>query len=129
MIRRPDEASSRRPAAPLFATRSPAQTKNSTPRDKWLVHLIRQFGAVGGRDGHVGEDVGFGLVHQGCELRHLGAELVGDGAPLGMRGRSALLGISGADPGRDDAALRLARVCEHVASEVDAGAVEKVSEP
>ena len=26
---------------PLFATRSPAQTKNSTPRDKRLVHLIR----------------------------------------------------------------------------------------
>src|SRR3954452_81558 len=28
--------------APLFATRSPAQTKNSTPRDKRLVHLIHR---------------------------------------------------------------------------------------
>ena len=34
------------------------------------------------REGHVGQHVGLGLVHQRGELRDLGPELVGDAAPL-----------------------------------------------
>src|SRR3954452_1983845 len=45
-----------------------------------------QLGPMRGREGHVGEDVGFCLVHQGCELGDLGAELVGDAAPLRLGG-------------------------------------------
>ena len=33
-------------------------------------------------EGHVGEHVRLGLVHQRCELRDLGPELIGDAAPL-----------------------------------------------
>jgi hypothetical protein len=36
--------------------------------------------------GHVGENVGFGLVHQGVKLWNLGPQLVGDLAPLGFGG-------------------------------------------
>ncbi len=82
--------------------------------DDWksLGDLIRavQLRPVRGREVHVGEDVLLGAFHQRGELRHLGAELVGDGAPLGVRGCGVILGVGGADPGRDDAALRLARV-------------------
>ena len=41
--------------------------------------LVRvQLGAVLRREGHVGQHVGLGLVHEGGELGHLGPELVGD---------------------------------------------------
>jgi hypothetical protein len=36
--------------------------------------------------GHVGENVGSGLVHQGVKLWNLGPQLVGDLAPLGFGG-------------------------------------------
>jgi hypothetical protein len=42
-----------------------------------------QFGAVLGREGHVGEHVGFGLVEEGGELWQFGAQMVGNLAPLG----------------------------------------------
>ena len=42
--------------------------------------------------GHVGEHVGLGLVHEGGELGHAGAELVGDLAPLGLGGGLVILG-------------------------------------
>jgi hypothetical protein len=42
--------------------------------------LAVQLGAVLGWEGHVGENFRLGLVHQGCELWDLGAELVGDAA-------------------------------------------------
>ena len=52
--------------------------------------LVRvQLGAVLGREAHVGQHVGLGLVHQGGELGDLGPELVGDAAPLGLGGCSA----------------------------------------
>lgn len=38
------------------------------------------------REAHEGEDIGLGLVHQHCELRHFGAQLIGDLAPLAARG-------------------------------------------
>ncbi len=82
-----------------------------------------QLGAVSGGEVHVGEHVLLGGVHQRGELRHLRAELVGDGAPLDVGGGCVLLGIGGADPGRDDAPLSLARVRQRVAGEVDAAAL------
>ncbi len=72
---------------------------------------------------HVGEDVLLGAFHQRGELGHLGAELVGHRAPLGVGGGCVLLGVGGADPGRDDAALRLACVGQRIAGEVDAAAL------
>ena len=72
---------------------------------------------------HVGEDVLLGGVHQGGQLRHLGAELVGHRAPLGVGGRGILLGIGGADPGRDDAALGLPGMGRCGAAEMDAAAL------
>src|ERR1700730_6319409 len=45
-----------------------------------------QLDAVLGREGHVGEHIGLGLVQEGGELRKLGAQLVGDPAPLSSGG-------------------------------------------
>ena len=73
-------------------------------------------------EGHVGEDVLLGLVHQSGELRHLGAELVGDAAPLLFRARGVGLGEGGGDEGGDDAAAALAGVGEGVPHEMDAAA-------
>ncbi len=67
-----------------------------------------------------------GLVHDGGELRDLGPDRVGDGAPLGAGGLRCVLGEGGGDEGGDDTAAALAGMGEHVAHEVDAGAVEEV---
>jgi hypothetical protein len=41
-----------------------------------------QLGPVLFGEGHVGQHVGFCLVHDGGQLRHSGSDLVGHGAPL-----------------------------------------------
>lgn len=41
-----------------------------------------QLGAVGGGEAHMGERVTLGFVHQRGEFRQLGAQLIGDLAPL-----------------------------------------------
>jgi hypothetical protein len=61
---------------------------------------------VGGGEADIGQHVGFDLVHEGGELGDLGAELVGDLAPLGAGGFGVLLGEGGGDE-RRDAAMRL----------------------
>ena len=66
--------------------------------------------AVGGREGHVGQDVGLGLVEEAGELGQLGPQLIGDPAPLGLGGVGVVLGEGGADEGRDHAA---GRSCRH----------------
>jgi hypothetical protein len=43
------------------------------------------------RKGHVGENVGLGLIHQGGEFRDLGPQLIGDFAPLGFRSLGVIL--------------------------------------
>ena len=48
-----------------------------------------------GREGHVGQHVGLGLVHECGELGQLGAELVGDPAPLRLGGLGVVLGEGG----------------------------------
>ena len=72
---------------------------------------------------HVGEHVGLGLVHQGGELRQLGAQLIGDLAPLRAGGLGVVLGEGGGDEGGDDAPAALAGMGERVAHEVDAAAL------
>lgn len=57
-------------------------------------------------------------IHQRGESGHLGAELIGDGAPLGVSG-GVFLGVGGADPGGDNAALGLAGMSLGIAAEVD----------
>ena len=71
---------------------------------------------------HERQHVGLGTVNQGRQFGHPGAELVGDAAPLLAGGIGVGLGESGADPGRDEAAMALAGVRQDVAHEVDAAA-------
>jgi hypothetical protein len=77
-----------------------------------------QLGPVRGRECHIGQDILLGGVHQGGQFRHFGAELVSDAPPLGMRRGRVVLGVGGADPGRDDPALGLARMHQGVAGEM-----------
>src|SRR5262249_11606000 len=82
-----------------------------------------QLRAMGGGEGHVGEDVGLGLVHQGSEFGHAGPKLVGDQAPLCFGGAGIVLGKGGTDEGRDDTAALLAGMGQDIAHEVDAAAL------
>jgi hypothetical protein len=61
-----------------------------------------------GREGHVGQDVGLGVVHQGGELGRLWPQLVGDAAPLLAGGFAVVLGEGGRHEGRHDAPPALA---------------------
>jgi hypothetical protein len=54
-------------------------------------------------EAHVGAHVVLGLVEQGREFGQLGADLVGDLAPLGLGGAGVVLGEAGGDEGSDDA--------------------------
>ena len=74
-------------------------------------------------EAHVGEDVRLGLVQQRCELGQLGADLVGDLAPLGLGGAGVVLGEGGGDEGSDDALAVAAGMGERVAHEVHAAAL------
>jgi hypothetical protein len=74
-------------------------------------------------EAHVGQHVGLGVVHQDGELRELGAELVGDVAPLLAGSFGVVLGEGGGHAGRHDAPPALAGVRERVAQEVDAAAL------
>ena len=78
--------------------------------------------------GHEGEDVDLGLVEEGGELGQLGAQLVGDVAPLFSGGIGRGLREGGGDEGRDNAAAVLAGVRQRVAHEVDAAALPASSE-
>ena len=75
------------------------------------------------REAHVGEHVGFGLVHHVGELWHACAELVGDLAPLAAGCRGVVLGESGGDEGSDDATTLAASMGQDVAHEVHAAAL------
>lgn len=50
-------------------------------------------------EGHVGEDVRLGFVHELGKLRGSGPQLIGDLPPLRLRRRSVLLGEGGSDEG------------------------------
>lgn len=57
---------------------------------------------------HIGQGVTLGLVHQGSQLGHLGAELIGHLPPLQAGGFGIFLDEGGADKRRDNAAALLA---------------------
>jgi len=71
------------------------------------------------REPHVGQHVGFRLVHECGQLRQAGPSLVGDLAPL-LAG-----GGGGADPSGDDAALALARIGHDASAPPDEGPLPK----
>ena len=93
-----------------------------------MVSRVIELGPVRGGQVHVGEHVLLGGVHQRGEPRYLGPQLVGYGVPLTVGSRGVLVGIDGADPGRDDAALGLAGMSERVAGEVDPAALPSGAE-
>ena len=76
-----------------------------------------------GGKAHVGEHVGLGFIHQRGELGQLGAQLIGDLAPLLACRRGVVLGERGGDEGGDDAAAALAGMGEGIAHEVDPAAL------
>ena len=61
------------------------------------------------------------------ELGQLGAELIGDLAPLVAGGLGIVLGKGGGDEGGDDAPAALAGMGQRVAHEVNAGLLKKGS--
>src|SRR5205814_10206006 len=75
------------------------------------------------REGHEGEHVVLGLVHQRTELGELASKLIGHRSPLRARCVGRLLHEHRADGRRDHASLRLARVRQRVAHEVHAAAL------
>lgn len=70
-------------------------------------------------------NVGLGVIHDRGELGHLRPDLIGDGAPLYARGLRRL-GEGGGDEGGNDTAAALAGVGQHIAHEMNPGAVEEV---
>ena len=84
---------------------------------------VLRFGAVLGREGHVGEHVGFSIVEEHGKLRQLWPQLVGDAAPLRARSVGIILGEAGGDGGRDDAAALPTGMGQHIAHEVHAAAL------
>ena len=72
---------------------------------------------------HVGQDIGFGIVHQRCQLGDTRPQLIGHLAPLLAGCVSIVLGEGSADPGGDDATLGLAGIGHGVAHEVHAAAL------
>jgi hypothetical protein len=70
---------------------------------------------MGGREAHVGEHVGLGLVHQRSELGQLEAQLIGDFAPLRARRGRVVLGEGGGDESGDDAPAALSCMGERIA--------------
>ncbi len=67
-----------------------------------------QLGAVLLGEGHIGQDVGLGLVHEIGQLGRLGTELVGDLTPPGPGGLGVVLSEGGGDEGRHHASPLLA---------------------
>lgn len=63
---------------------------------------------------HIGEDIVLGLVHDGGELGHPRADLIGNGAPLGAGRLRGLLGEGRGDEGAGDAAAALAGMSKDV---------------
>ena len=69
-----------------------------------------------GGEYHIGEHIGLGVVHQCCQL---GYPAVGDLAPLSAGYVGIILRERGADPGGNDAALRLAGIGHGIAHELN----------
>lgn len=82
-----------------------------------------QLGPMQCWEAHIGQHVGFGVVHQRGKLRQLRPELIGDGAPLRAGHGGIVLCEGGGDEGGDDASAALAGMGERTPHEVDAAAL------
>jgi hypothetical protein len=72
---------------------------------------------MGGRESHVGEHVGFALVHQGGPLGEGRPELIGDLAPLALGCLGVVLGEGRRNEGRDHPWAASAGVDQSVAGD------------
>ena len=65
--------------APFFVTWSPVPYNNSREVGALLVNVIRavKFGTVLWCESHVGQHIGFGIVHECRQFWHAGSRLVG----------------------------------------------------
>lgn len=72
-----------------------------------------------GREGHIGQDVLLGRVHERGQLRELAAHLIRHKPPPGLRRRMVGLGKGRGDEGRDHPAAVLAGMGERIALEVE----------
>ena len=79
-----------------------------------------QLGPMLGRERHVGEHIGLGLVEEAGKLGQLGPELICDLPPLRLRGFGIVLSECGGDEGGDHTPPALAGVRQRVAHEVHA---------
>jgi len=95
----------------------------STPLDLAIEPLDRivavQLRAVLGWEGHVGQHILLGAVHQGSEFWHGRAQLIGDATPLGLCGLWSFLGESGGDECRHDPASALAGMGQRIAHKMN----------
>jgi hypothetical protein len=91
--------------------------------DLYEVPIVRsfvgEFSAVILRESHEGEHVGFRLVHQHDEFRHLRTQLIGHLAPLLARHLGVVLHEGGADEGGNDKPSPAPGMRQHVAHEVN----------
>jgi hypothetical protein len=119
-------AGSLRPGARWHPRWERFRPRRFSPLDLAIEALDRiggvQLGAVLGREGHVGEHVGFGLVQIG---RELGPQLIGDASPLSSGGFGIVLGEGGGDEGGDDTAALPAGMRQDVAHQVHATALPR----
>jgi hypothetical protein len=95
-------------------------------QQKDVLLAIQQLRAKAVADGIIiiGKYVMLGLVHDGGELGHLGADLIGNGAPLLAGGLWGLLSEGGGDEGRYDAPPLPAGMGQNVPHEVHPAPVE-----
>ena len=70
-----------------------------------------QLGAMLLGECHVGQRVGFGIVHGGGKLRHPGADLIGNAAPSGAGSFGCFLGKGRGNEGRDHPPASLPLFC------------------
>ena len=77
-----------------------------------------QLGAVFLGEGHVCQHVMLSLIHDVGELGRLGADLIGNGVPLGAGRLRRLLGEGGGDEGTGDPAAALACMGKNITHEV-----------
>ena len=82
-----------------------------------------QLGSMLRGEGHVGEHVMLGLVHQPTEFLEPGPQLIGDVSPDLARGLAIGLDEGLADGGGDNRLLRLWHVGQRIAHEVHATAL------
>ena len=75
------------------------------------------------REVHIGQDIGFSLIHESGELRQLGAQLVRHPAPLCLGRRGIVLGEGGGDEGCGHATSLLSGMRQQVSHRMHSAAL------